>query len=783
MPPPPETALPAANRIFVDRDEPQRIFENAVFAIPADRAIIHIFYGVGGQGKTALCHELMRKTDVSVEPSYSFLRRALLDLHGREKSDPDLLLVWIRNAFADAGLVLPCFDLALALMWEGARGEQPFPKLTKPWLARSTKVAEGAVDEGASEIKKLLGSETATELLGEAIGEIPGVGFALKRIGNWAIDKTKRAYLKRTREQLRRLYYQEGDKRGELKPPYELSALLPWMLAQDLNYHLAQNPKDRFVLFIDEYERVFEQGGAGARWKENPFDNHMRALIQETNGLLALFFSRERLPWGDHPDWRDDLEGRQHLLGGLAVKDADDFLKAVPIGDEAIREAIIDGARERPDKTAAVYPLMLDLQVEHWRVLQSKGEAAPDRFTIAADTFEARCIELVQRVLRDYGEPLQTTLERLSVARRFDRAAFEHVVKTFGTALPLDSFDRLAGLSFVTRTDDGFLSLHNVVAEAIRELPSEEIRKTSLAALFEHFSSRAKASSHLEIIKANITALFEAAYLRQAQGLDGYAAWLSEATTPARMAAQYAPLTVLWRDASLAIEKALGAEHPDTAASLNNLALLLKIQGDYAGARPFYARALEIHEKALGAEHPDTAQSLNNLAALLSDQGNYAGARPLYARALAIREKALGAEHPDTAQSLNNLAALLHSQGDFAGARPLYARALKIYEKALGAEHPDTARSLNNLAALLSDQGDYAGVRALYERALKIYEKALGAAHPDTVETRKLASLIPVELKKSDKPQSFIAQGKVGRNQPCPCGSGKKYKRCHGSVR
>jgi preprotein translocase subunit SecA len=23
---------------------------------------------------------------------------------------------------------------------------------------------------------------------------------------------------------------------------------------------------------------------------------------------------------------------------------------------------------------------------------------------------------------------------------------------------------------------------------------------------------------------------------------------------------------------------------------------------------------------------------------------------------------------------------------------------------------------------------------------------------------------------------------KVGRNDPCPCGSGKKYKQCHGSI-
>ncbi|MCG8462911.1 MAG: SEC-C domain-containing protein [Holophagales bacterium] len=24
---------------------------------------------------------------------------------------------------------------------------------------------------------------------------------------------------------------------------------------------------------------------------------------------------------------------------------------------------------------------------------------------------------------------------------------------------------------------------------------------------------------------------------------------------------------------------------------------------------------------------------------------------------------------------------------------------------------------------------------------------------------------------------------KVGRNEPCPCGSGKKYKKCHGARR
>jgi preprotein translocase subunit SecA len=29
---------------------------------------------------------------------------------------------------------------------------------------------------------------------------------------------------------------------------------------------------------------------------------------------------------------------------------------------------------------------------------------------------------------------------------------------------------------------------------------------------------------------------------------------------------------------------------------------------------------------------------------------------------------------------------------------------------------------------------------------------------------------------------TIVASGKVGRNEPCPCGSGKKYKKCHGEA-
>lgn len=203
-------------------------------------------------------------------------------------------------------------------------------------------------------------------------------------------------------------------------------------------------------------------------------------------------------------------------------------------------------------------------------------------------------------------------------------------------------------------------------------------------------------------------------------------------------------------------EKVLGPGHPDTAASLNNLALLLQEQGDLAGAQPLAERALAIKEKILGPKHPDTATGLNNLARLLQAQGDLAGARPLFERSLAIRESIVGPEHPTTATGLNNLALLLHIQGDLAGARPLYERALAIREAVLGPEHPDTATSLNNVAAVLKGQGDLAGARPLYERSLAICEKVLGPQYPDTaMSLNNLAVLLQAQGDLADAQRLF----------------------------
>jgi tetratricopeptide (TPR) repeat protein len=152
----------------------------------------------------------------------------------------------------------------------------------------------------------------------------------------------------------------------------------------------------------------------------------------------------------------------------------------------------------------------------------------------------------------------------------------------------------------------------------------------------------------------------------------------------------------------------------------------------YSEARPLLERALVLTEKALGPEHLDTAASLNDLALLFWEQGHPEDARPLHERALAIREKALLPEHLDTAVSLNNLGLDLHAQGDLVGARSRLERALAIRERALGPEDPITAIYLDNLALVLSDQGDLLSARMLNDRAVAILEKTWGLEHPDT---------------------------------------------------
>jgi len=93
----------------------------------------------------------------------------------------------------------------------------------------------------------------------------------------------------------------------------------------------------------------------------------------------------------------------------------------------------------------------------------------------------------------------------------------------------------------------------------------------------------------------------------------------------------------------------------------------------------------------------------------------------------------------------------------------------------LGDDHPDTLSARTNLAQALYAVGRTDDALTAFEALLADVHRVLGDDHPHTLATRNnLAAAL------GRKPFIRADADKVGRNDPCHCGSGKKFKRCHG---
>jgi len=90
----------------------------------------------------------------------------------------------------------------------------------------------------------------------------------------------------------------------------------------------------------------------------------------------------------------------------------------------------------------------------------------------------------------------------------------------------------------------------------------------------------------------------------------------------------------------------------------------LNALGDSAGqvivaGEPLVADSVRV----LGADHPDTLQSRNNLGEAYRVAGRAAEAIPLHQQTLAAFERVLGPDHPGTLASRNNLAVAYGAAG------------------------------------------------------------------------------------------------------------------------
>ena len=102
-------------------------------------------------------------------------------------------------------------------------------------------------------------------------------------------------------------------------------------------------------------------------------------------------------------------------------------------------------------------------------------------------------------------------------------------------------------------------------------------------------------------------------------------------------------------------EKKLGKEHPHTAITYNNVAVVYDRMAEYECALEWYQKALDVKVSVLGIEHPDVAITLGNIGAAYHSQGKYEKALTFYIKSYKIRINKLGSEHPNMFITINNI--------------------------------------------------------------------------------------------------------------------------------
>ena len=123
---------------------------------------------------------------------------------------------------------------------------------------------------------------------------------------------------------------------------------------------------------------------------------------------------------------------------------------------------------------------------------------------------------------------------------------------------------------------------------------------------------------------------------------------------------------------------------------MNNLAMAYADAGRLRDAEALYEETLNRKRVKLGADHPDTLATMNNLAMAHRDAGRLGDALPLLEETLKLKRIKLGADHPDTLLSMNGLAMAYRDVGRLGDALPRLEETLKLRKIKLGPDHPAT---------------------------------------------------------------------------------------------
>jgi SEC-C motif-containing protein len=152
-----------------------------------------------------------------------------------------------------------------------------------------------------------------------------------------------------------------------------------------------------------------------------------------------------------------------------------------------------------------------------------------------------------------------------------------------------------------------------------------------------------------------------------------------------------------------------------------------------------------------------------------------------------------GAKLPPTAQALMRSRYVAYVQKDIAYLKKTLARESAADYDANAAKAWAEQAQFKGLQILSTDKGDLGDKKGTVEFVATFVEDGETLEHHEVSEFRKTEKgewrFVSGEAHTHKagehhhhaKPEAVVRDApKVGRNDPCPCGSGKKFKKCHG---
>ncbi len=175
-----------------------------------------------------------------------------------------------------------------------------------------------------------------------------------------------------------------------------------------------------------------------------------------------------------------------------------------------------------------------------------------------------------------------------------------------------------------------------------------------------------------------------------------------------------------------------GERSLQVAACYENLATFIQLsQRDYAAAENVARTALEIRRAMSDSDTMDTASSVNNLGVLILLQGRHDEALPVLQEAVDISRRAGGDQHPELARALENLGNVYYRKREFDRTLELLDEVMSMRREVLGDDSPDVARTLNNMGMVCNAAGRPEEAEIYLRKAIAGMERAYGPDHPD----------------------------------------------------